>query len=167
MAALVTLALAVVGILMADEIKAWLPTVTQWLLNFAVKRLPEAERERRLEEWSADLRSFPEGAIKCLRAFDLSRASMSIRWSYRRGYIASQAIRHLGVWYLRIWLFVVLKTISRLQSRLKVFSARRGLTEGSVLTEEASRAFLNENARIAMLILAKSLKACERYLGKS
>jgi hypothetical protein len=167
MAILVTLALAVVGTLMADEIKAWLPTMTQWLLSFAVKRLPEPERERRLEEWSADLQSFPEGAVKCLRAFDLSRASMSIRWSYRRGNIASQAIRHLRVWYLRIWLFLVLKTVSRLQSRLKVFSARRGLTEGSVLGEEASRSFVNENARIEMLILTTSFKACVRFLGKS
>jgi hypothetical protein len=167
MAILVPLALAVVGILIADEIKAWLPTITEWLLNFAVKSLPEAERERCLEEWSADLQSFPEGAVKCLRAFDLSRASMRIRWSILRGNIARQAIWHLRGWYLRIWFFLLLKTISRLHSRLKVFSARRGLKEGSVLSEDASRAFVNEHARMEILILKKSVTTLEKFSRKS
>jgi hypothetical protein len=166
MATLLTLALAVVGMLMADEIKAWLPTITQWLLNFAVKRLPEAERERRLEEWSADLQTFPEGTLKCLRAFDLSRASISIRWSYRNREMASWTTSRLKSWYLRIWLFLLRKAVTRLQARLKAFLAGRGLTEGSVLSEEASRAFLDDYARMEMLVLKKSVTALEKLSGK-
>jgi hypothetical protein len=163
MAILAALALAVVGALMADEIKTWLPTITQWLLNFAVKRLPLTERERRFEEWSADLQSFPEGTVKCLRAFDLSRASFGILWSYHDRELAGWITSQLRVWQLRFWLYLVHKTANRMQKRLKNFRSERGIADGSELTQEESRIFVEEYLSIERLILKKSTTGLEAY----
>ncbi len=159
MAVLLTLALAVIGKLLADEIKLWLPQISHRLLDLAVKCLPREERERRHEEWAADLQSFPEGVVKCLRALDLSRAGISIDCSYRSRKMVTAARLRLVRWYLTFWLRVMAKTASRLQSRLVVFRTERGLAEGADLSREQENAFETEFARIEMLILATSARA--------
>jgi len=37
---------AMIAKLGADEAKAWLPTMTEWLLEIAASRLPVSEQER-------------------------------------------------------------------------------------------------------------------------
>ena len=42
--------IAVAGRLLSDDIKEWLPWITRYLIERAVSRLPESEREKRREE---------------------------------------------------------------------------------------------------------------------
>ena len=48
-----TLVLGVAGSLLASELYAWSPRLVRWLVARAVARLPDAERDRYREEWSA------------------------------------------------------------------------------------------------------------------
>jgi len=62
----------------ADEAKAWLPALAEWLVGVAVNRLDECERERYREEWSADLLTFPGEISKCVRALGMVCAGLRI-----------------------------------------------------------------------------------------
>ncbi len=46
---------ALLNVLLADKLKAWIPWFTQALLDLAGERLPEAQRERFAEEWASHL----------------------------------------------------------------------------------------------------------------
>jgi len=50
---------ALLGKLCADEIKAWLPSITQRIIWLAVLRLPEDQRDRYSEEWQSHLDEVP------------------------------------------------------------------------------------------------------------
>jgi len=54
--------------LVADEAKAMLPMLSQWLVRNAVSRLPKDQRERYSEEWTADLLSYSGEIVRVFRA---------------------------------------------------------------------------------------------------
>lgn len=53
------LVLAVLTGVLANEAFAWQPRLALWVLEKAVKRTPEAMRDRLREEWQADLATIP------------------------------------------------------------------------------------------------------------
>ena len=57
---------AVLAKLLGDEAKAWLPKIVEHLVCQAVKKLPDAEKERFDEEWRADLDETPGDLGKLL-----------------------------------------------------------------------------------------------------
>jgi hypothetical protein len=55
--------LAVIAALLGAEVIAWCPPLQRLLLRRAAAALPEAHRERYLEEWTAELNELPNGPI--------------------------------------------------------------------------------------------------------
>lgn len=93
----------------ADEVKAWLPSLSRWLLAVAVSRLPESEMERYREEWEADLLTYPGEIFRCFRAIGMYRASRKIRRYARKG-LKTVLLEKL-FWLLfrvYVWVFLVL-----------------------------------------------------------
>ena len=70
--------IAVAGRLLSDDIKEWLPWITRYLIERAVSRLPESEREKRREEWESDVNEWPGNLAKVYRAWGYLSASRSI-----------------------------------------------------------------------------------------
>jgi hypothetical protein len=57
------------GSLIAAEVWVHADPASRWLIKRAVRRLPEDQQERRLEEWLAGLDEFPGAIRKLLHAF--------------------------------------------------------------------------------------------------
>jgi hypothetical protein len=62
---LIDVAIGAAGSLLAAEIWSHAEPLARWLVRRAVRRLPEAQRERRQEEWLAHLEETP-GAVRKL-----------------------------------------------------------------------------------------------------
>lgn len=78
MGVLAGIALAVLGVvgaalsrLLVDDLKAWLPRTVEELVKRAVRRLPEAHRERLSEEWGSYLNDVPGDLSKLFIALSL------------------------------------------------------------------------------------------------
>jgi hypothetical protein len=66
---------ALLGKLCADEVKAWLPAIAEWLTRAAVRQLPAAHRERYNEEWHSYLDEIPGEVAKVFAALGFFRAA--------------------------------------------------------------------------------------------
>jgi hypothetical protein len=69
------IALSIIGAagskLVADEFKAWLPTMINHLIRWAVSLLPEDKRERYAEEWQREIDETPGEIGKLIFGFGL------------------------------------------------------------------------------------------------
>lgn len=79
------LALGFIGLLgaafskiLAEEFKAWAPTIASYLVRLAVCRLPKDERDRYREEWSAHIQDTPGDIGKIASACGLIVAAIRI-----------------------------------------------------------------------------------------
>jgi Protein of unknown function (DUF2695) len=72
------IAIAVAGRLLSDDAKEWLPWTTRHLIERAVARLPENEREDRREEWTSDVNEWPGNLLKVYRAWGYLSAAKAI-----------------------------------------------------------------------------------------
>ena len=63
----------------ADEVKAWSPWLAARLTRYAVKRLPEADRERYAEEWNSHVADTPGSVGKVCVACGFLFAARKIR----------------------------------------------------------------------------------------
>lgn len=86
------LALTLVGIfvaaatrLLGDELKAWMPWVMKRLLDIAIQRLPEDQRERFAEEWSSHIDEIPGDVGKIVTAGGCILAARQIASPFRHG----------------------------------------------------------------------------------
>lgn len=71
-------AVAISYALMADELRAWLPYLSRWLVRSAARQLPPVERERYEEDWLAELAAWQDRPLSgCAKA-------AHIRWGARR-----------------------------------------------------------------------------------
>jgi hypothetical protein len=70
--------LAVFSRLIADDIREWTPRATAWLIDMAVRRLPECYRERLAEEWRGHVNDVPGCASKLWVAVGYTIAARSI-----------------------------------------------------------------------------------------
>jgi lipopolysaccharide/colanic/teichoic acid biosynthesis glycosyltransferase len=61
-----------------DDVKEWLPWITQRLVERAVSRLPEEERDRFEEEWWAHINELPGNLAKVYAAWGCLSASKAI-----------------------------------------------------------------------------------------
>jgi hypothetical protein len=76
--ALASFAAVVAAKVSADEINAWLPWLVRRLVAFAVRLLPEDQRERYSEEWSSHVIEVPGRIGKIVAAAGLVLASLRI-----------------------------------------------------------------------------------------
>jgi hypothetical protein len=97
----------------AEEIKDWLPFISEKLLTIAVNRLPRGERERYRKEWTADLYESPGKLSKVLRACGFCLASLQI------GSIISSKTGDLAA--MKVRLAARLKFIFRVPALRRVF----------------------------------------------
>jgi sugar transferase EpsL len=76
-AALIVVALLwrIVSAILTDELKAWTPTLVDRLIQSAVRRLPEEQRERFAEEWPSHVSEVPGNLSKLYAALGFLRAS--------------------------------------------------------------------------------------------
>jgi hypothetical protein len=154
MAIVTTIVLGILIKLAADELKLWFPAIAQSFLRFAVNRLPEDERARRQEEWAADLLAFPDGAIKCIRALDLLRASIWIRCSYSKTRIEdwmNSLMPRLRGKCLHWCVLRYHNVILRLRADLDAYRRERELPEKGKLTADAAHQFLSRVSRMEVL----------------
>jgi hypothetical protein len=75
--------IAAAGRLLSDDVKEWLPWITRRLIERAVSRLPESERERLQEEWWSHVNELPGNLAK-----------VYVAWGYLS---ASKAINHIAL----------------------------------------------------------------------
>lgn len=80
---LATIFIAVISRLLADDIKAWLPKLTDHFIEQAVKGLPEQERERFAEEWRSYVNDTPGDISKLVVAIGFLHASSLMARSAR------------------------------------------------------------------------------------
>lgn len=85
-------ALAVGGLIMAifnrlagDEVKAWMPWFTKRLLQIAIERLPEVQRERFSEEWASHVSDVPGEIGKLITAMGCVWAAHEIASTLTHG----------------------------------------------------------------------------------
>ena len=64
--------------LIGDDLKEWLPWITRHLIERAISRLPEKERERFEQEWWAHINDVPGNLAKVYEAWGCLSASKSI-----------------------------------------------------------------------------------------
>ena len=60
------------------ELYAWLPTLSEWLLEHAVRRLRTEDQERFREEWKADLNERPNTIVRLIQALSYNVAARRI-----------------------------------------------------------------------------------------
>ena len=75
----VTFVLAIFAKVFADEVNAWLPSLSKRLLSQAVRRLPDDSKARYEEEWESDLSDIPGALSKAMFALGLLLAAGRIR----------------------------------------------------------------------------------------
>jgi hypothetical protein len=73
------IASTIVARLLSDDAKEWLPWITRRLIERAVDRLPESQREKRREEWNSDVNEWPGNMAKVYRAWGFLSAARKIR----------------------------------------------------------------------------------------
>jgi hypothetical protein len=76
--ALLTLLVAILAKLLADECKAWAPSITAMLVRAAVRMLPVQMRDRFSEEWHSHLSEVPGDISKVVVACNFLLASFDI-----------------------------------------------------------------------------------------
>ena len=68
----------VIGILIVEGY-AWLPTISQWLVNLTVRQLPAEHQERCREEWTANLNALPNTLVRLVHALSLNYRGTAIK----------------------------------------------------------------------------------------
>jgi hypothetical protein len=75
---LMTILVPVAARLITDDIKEWLPWLKNHLIERAVRRLPESERERYAEEWRSHVNETPGDLSRIVAALGFGFAAKSI-----------------------------------------------------------------------------------------
>jgi len=124
MAILTTVVVGITAKIVADEAKAWLPSLSQRLLKFAVSRLPEELRERYTEEWTADLLSYPGEISRCFRTLGMCWAGLRIR-KYSDKTLVNIVVEKMFWWLFGLYLRLMTRWINRMtEQRLRLNAAR-------------------------------------------
>jgi hypothetical protein len=71
--------------LIASELFAWSPRLSEWLMRCAVQRLVPGMRERMREEWAAHLQTIPPGLSRIVEAAGFLIASLPFSSAARVG----------------------------------------------------------------------------------
>ncbi len=65
---LCAVAIAAASRLLAEEVKAWMPTLTEWFIRAALRRLPVSKTKRYAEEWRGHIYELPGDISKLITA---------------------------------------------------------------------------------------------------
>lgn len=76
---LYAIAVSALGKVSADEAKAWMPRLTDLLIEAAARRLPDGDRERYREEWRSHVLEVPGDVSKLVAAAGFIVAARQIR----------------------------------------------------------------------------------------
>ena len=143
--------------LLADEAKAWIPTLIEWSIKRAVARLPEDQRERYHEEWHSHLSEVPGDIAKLAVAFGYQRAASGItRLDSRRAFlrrIRSELDRLSGVLLLVLCLplFAIIALLIKINSKGPIFiRVPEKLKDGRYLERLNFRTFYFENGGVGL-----------------
>lgn len=80
--AVCAVAVAISYALMADELRAWLPHLSRWLVRSAARQLPPVERERYEGDWLAELAAWQDRPLSaCAKAAHIRWGAWRIRCS--------------------------------------------------------------------------------------
>jgi lipopolysaccharide/colanic/teichoic acid biosynthesis glycosyltransferase len=69
----------IIGKIAADEAKAWLPRLSRFLVDRAIRRLPDDYRARYTEEWESDILELPGELSRVIYSAGLVKAASNIR----------------------------------------------------------------------------------------
>ena len=142
---------------LADEAKAWIPTLIEELIKRAVARLPEDQKERYYEEWHSHLSEVPGDLAKLVVAFGYQRAASGItRLDSRRAFsrrMRSELDRLIGVLILIICLpmFAIIAVLIKLNSKGPIFTrVPEKMKDGRYFMRLAFRTFYFVNGDIEL-----------------
>jgi lipopolysaccharide/colanic/teichoic acid biosynthesis glycosyltransferase len=134
---IVTLLGSAGAILVAAELQAWLPSLLQYLLTRAVKKLSPERQERYREEWAAHIEELPGEVSRVVFALQLPITSETIerearlgpldsisRWSWKAKDLIDLAATALALLELSPLLLIIALLI-KLDSRGPVFFRQR------------------------------------------
>jgi hypothetical protein len=89
--AIISVVVATISRLVADDLKAWAPKVIERLMTRAVSKLPDRYRERLQAEWQAHLSETPGDIGKLKEALEFNRAARVLRLAERQRLLHIQA----------------------------------------------------------------------------
>jgi hypothetical protein len=114
--------------IISDDAKEWLPWITRRLIERAVSRLPEGERERLEEEWSSHVNEWPGGLAKIYVAYGYLSASKSIaklaRFGESRPRITDRVLAAVILLFMSV-MFPIVGLLIKLDSPGPIFSMQR------------------------------------------
>jgi hypothetical protein len=64
--------------LLKDEVAAWLPRLTSWIIRCAARRLPDEQHERYSEEWASHVADYPGNLSRLFQSLMCFRGSLSL-----------------------------------------------------------------------------------------
>jgi hypothetical protein len=93
----VELVASVVLAVIVVELYAWLPRISEWLLELAVRQLRAEDRERCREEWKAQLDNLPNTVVRLVHALSLTAAATQINMDFCEDKLdeLNQRLKHL------------------------------------------------------------------------
>ena len=141
-------ALAILGAFVSrqlhDEFKAWTPRLIDNIIQRAVHRLPENERNRYDEEWRSHIDEIPGEVWKLKIAFGFLQASWKISWGLTDDTSYLVGKRAFDITFSSVLLIVFLPVFALIVFVLKRGSGDHVISRTVVVGQEAKRkALLN------------------------
>jgi Bacterial sugar transferase len=157
MGPIVSVLCSLLGKLFADEVKEWLPWLTERMIRAAVRILPANQRQRYREEWSSHLDEVPGKLAKLVVAAGFIKAGLAA------SPISSLPVRILFV-VIAIWnlpALVVVATLVKLTSAGPVFCRQPEVCYGCGRTFKrlSFRTFYTDGPDLA---LRNALRGCQQ-----
>jgi len=137
------LAVGVFGRLLGEDLRSWVQWAPSRLLERALRKLPENERERFREEFHADLASWPGDISKLLRAIGFLHACRSMGQTTAAGVLPiERLIRVLDI-VLSMFMLLLLWPTLILCSALVVCGGAKSLLVGEPRVGLGGKTFIS------------------------
>jgi hypothetical protein len=116
---LVAILVPVATKLITDDVKAWLPWITNRLIERAVRSLPEGERQRYAEEWQSHVNEIPGDLSQIVVALGFNLAAGSISHS-----LNASVLKRMTQRVTEKYQAYLLRSLARLQAEGVILDAR-------------------------------------------
>lgn len=114
----------IVGLLV-NEIWAWIPCTTRWLLHRMVRLCFEAEmHDRMIEEWDRHILDTPGNLMKSVRALDLCRCALVVKAAALGDKYPIEKLRgyyHMWLFFFHMFIWTAARSRKRYQAFLATF----------------------------------------------
>ena len=101
---------AMFGRILADDLKAWCPSVTEHLIDLAVRRLPQDLKKRYAEEWRAHIAEIPGEISKLFCAIGFVWAGWRVWEALRIDRLRSLVEKYPGIVQLAVQVTILFAT---------------------------------------------------------